>query len=198
MNTVIVILNQCLLTFKSIWFWLQLIFLGLWTLRLWGKITEESSDGDNTVLSWLSALGIIIVASFFIFCPWILTDTCSYNYLLSAISQSLAALFALVFALMFTLTQLSKSNKTPNKQEVANKKIGKIFTKYVLIYIVSFVIAMLAPLFLMGTDNTLWVKIVLYYAVFNVAMLIPFFWRFKITLTRKKPIIRKNKKNIKT
>ncbi len=159
------------------------------TIFLWSKINEKGAGiNDTTLCPWIIANTIIIISGVFIFIDdllnlinnTILYESCSYNYLLSAINQSLATLFALVFSLMFVLTQISKS-----KRKTTNKQIGKIFSKYVLIYICTFVIAILAPLFLMGTDNIIGIKIVLFFTVCNVAMLIPFFWRFKITLTRK-------------
>ena len=104
----------------------------------------------------------------------------AYNYLLSSINQGLAALFALVFALMFTLTQLSINNKATKIQTC------RIFSKPVFVYVVCFCIVILAPLFVIGTENQLTVKIILFFASCVIAMLIPFFWRFKVTTTTSK------------
>ncbi len=156
----------------SFWFWLVVLLVGLSfiTRVLWTKISERSADNDSVRAPWFLALLIIAITFCIIFFPSrLLTNVKSYNYLLSSINQGLASLFALVFALMFTLTQLSIHNKAESK------KVSRIFSKYVLIYIVSFVLAILTPLFIMGTDQILAIKIVLFYASCNVAMLIPFF-----------------------
>ncbi|MBU1355432.1 MAG: GNAT family N-acetyltransferase [Candidatus Edwardsbacteria bacterium] len=162
--------------------------LYLMTKQLSKKLHEKGADENTTFGAWIAACFIIVISDAILFIDplfnlinkEILYKSCSYNYLLSSINQSLAALFALVFSLMFILTQLSKDHNASNSQVV------KIFTRYVFLYIISFVVAILAPLFLMGTKQILGIKIVLFMAVCNVAMLIPFFWRFKITLTSAK------------
>lgn len=174
------------------WFWFVVLLLCiiLLTLNMWAKITDKSSDDKNTIIPWFSAIGIIIVAYILLFINGLFQylnpgihardNNSAFNYLLSTISQSLATLFAIVFTLMFILTQLSKDSKA------SNKKVSNIFTKNVFIYVVFFALAIIAPIFMMGTNNILSIKIVLFMAVCNIAMLIPFFWRFKITTTRKK------------
>jgi hypothetical protein len=124
--------------------------------------------------AWWASVIIILITNLWI---WILyqVPVCSSdnNYLLSSLNQSLAALFALVFALMFAITQIKKGNA-----------LDDIFTLEVFIYIISFIISILFPLLLIGTNNMILIKCAFSLAVINVSLLIPFFWRFKIKASK--------------
>lgn len=111
------------------------VFISIW---LWDEISESSTNydylsfdrpinGDTTKVAWFLSFFLVILSYIviFIYGNNLLTDQCSYNYLLSSINQSLATLFALIFALMFTITQLGSKKRN----------LDEYFTIVVLIYI---------------------------------------------------------------
>jgi len=164
------VLLTTIFTFITIWLWYEIresCYVGP------GKNKNRYVYGASSELAWFLAVILIMVSYCIIFgTKSILINTCSYpyNYILSSISQSLATLFALIFAVMFTIVQLST--------EGANLSI--YFTNVVLGYIFLFICAILLPLIFMGTEERLYVQMLVFLASVCLFMLIPFFWRFKI------------------
>jgi len=92
-------------------------------------------------------------------------------YLLSAVSQSLAAVFALVFTISLVVAQLSS--------KYSHRILSSLFDKPTLLYISLYVIAILLPFWLIAEFNRFAIKISLSLAATCLVVLIPYFLKFR-------------------
>jgi hypothetical protein len=124
--------------------------------------------------SWAEAIVFILIISHFIF----FTDyqylpeklDASY-YLLSAIGQALAAIFAVVLTISLLITQITL--------KYTNRSLTNTFSRFVIIYLILFVIAILYPfLALNRTFIQFDVQISLFLATVCISLLVPYFLTF--------------------
>jgi hypothetical protein len=93
-------------------------------------------------------------------------------YLLSALAQSMAAIFALVFTILLVITQLSSTYS----HRIPSILIDRITLIYMFIFISAIVITLWS---IIMAEKIYWVKISISLSILCVYALIPFFLRFR-------------------
>lgn len=117
--------------------------------------------------AWYIANALIFLSSLYIYNTKIVLTANTLDYFYSTVAQSLAALFALTFALVVAFSQLNKN------------RLKEVFTKFLLAYIVVFLISICIPILAFGSNDQLIIKIILNLSVASILYLIPYLWRFK-------------------
>ncbi len=92
-------------------------------------------------------------------------------YLLSSISQSLAAILALIFTISLIVVQLSS--------RYSYRLLAGFFDWITITYVIAFIIAVLLPLWLLANLSLTGLKISIILAAVCLVLLIPYFLRFR-------------------
>lgn len=133
----------------------------------------------------LPAFLLIIVFGYVVHLKLELTDTSGIYYLLSAISQGLAAILAIILSAILVAGQLA-SHHSP---ELLGKALIKPFTiSYILIFIISIMFPLLILTNREMVSSVIWVKPSLILAFACLVFLIPYFLFLKEQLDPKKLI----------
>lgn len=124
--------------------------------------------------SWVAAIVLIIIISYFIFFTgyrYLPEKLDASYYLLSAIGQALAAIFAVVLTISLLITQLTL--------RYTNRSLANAFSPLVVIYFILFVVAILYPFLLLNSTFTvLHMKISLLLITLCISLLVPYFLTF--------------------
>lgn len=129
------------------------------------------------------ALYLITLWAMIILCLFLIphSDPDVAKYLLSTISQSLAALFALIFSILLVGTQIYS--------KYSIKTIERFFDKYTMTYVLFFLISIFFPWIVLKELETLsnnlyfvpdrWINVSIFIGGTSIFMLIPFIYHFK-------------------
>lgn len=124
--------------------------------------------------AWLIAILLWIIFILFLFIAMESLPTYkmnSYYYLLSALSQGLAAVAAIVFAISLAVAQLLG--------RYTQKAVPRIYSKATMLYLVFFLTAIIFPLVALTEVSFLRVQVSLTLGAGCLFLLIPYFWSFR-------------------
>ena len=99
----------------------------------------------------------------------------AFHYLLSALSQGMAALFGLIFTVSLVAAQLTS--------RYSHRLLKHIFSFYTITYIGLFIVAIILPLLFLPSPNPWKVKLCLSLGALALLLLIPYFRYFLDRLT---------------
>jgi hypothetical protein len=143
---------------------------------------EEGRSALRQNLQWIS-LAILIIGLIACILPffqpelYIVRFPIELNtpYLLSAIAQSLAAILALVFTATLIVAQLSS--------RYSHRVLAQYFDIYTVSYISIFVVAVILPIWLLSRPSLIGINTSFILAVICLVLLVPYFLRFRNTLS---------------
>lgn len=116
------------------------------------------------------------------------TDT---QYLLSAMSQALAALFALVFTIVLLISQMASTH--------SHRLVDSVFERTTRIYMAFFILAIIVPFIALKTSlyRSIFVWISGTFAIACIICLIPFMLSVKEDLKIESLVARVSRENVK-
>jgi hypothetical protein len=141
------------------------------------KVSNAIAWSNHIGLIFAVPLVSIIVAAIW-WWPGLATSNLSNPsslYLLSTISQSLAAVFALVFTIALVVAQLSS--------RYSHRIFGRFFNSWVIGYMLLFIVTILLPLWLLPAPSPKSIKLSLTLAAISLILVIPYLLSFKERLS---------------
>lgn len=150
----------------SITYILATILVG-WGIKMRQNADNKTSRSSNSTI-WLTIFAFLISGIFLIILVYLNLDYTGDGiyYLLSSISQGLAATFAILFTLLILEAQIAS--------KYSSYLIEAIFGKLTLGYMALFIIAIIMPLICLRHMNKLLLEFSFTFAVLCLTLIVPF------------------------
>lgn len=146
----------------------------------WGNRVENTKISKKINSKWRIIATYLILASIIIFSYSVFSTDLVYGengreYLLSSVSQCLAATFALVFTISLIAIQL--------RAKYSPRMLKQFFSFPIIIFMIFFICSIIFPLLILIYLSDIGVKISIILTFACLFLLIPYFYSFKDTLS---------------